>query len=87
MLVYDDEMAVKHDESDFSASEDEENQDIKKKTNKSIYRDKIAKNLVNSHDKVDKRMLKIHRIVEKSHQKVDLISYLGSKKFCSVEFL
>ena len=53
LLVYDDEKAIKHDDSDFSASENEENQVIKKKTNKSIERDKIAKNLVNSQDKVD----------------------------------
>ena len=36
LLVYDDEKAIEHDDSDFSASENEKNQAIKKKTNKSI---------------------------------------------------
>ena len=36
LLVYDDEFAIEHEESDFSASEKEENQVIKKKTSKNI---------------------------------------------------
>ena len=63
----------------MSDSENEKDLCSKKQTNKSMYTDKIAKLLVNSHDKVDKRMLKLHKIAEKSSKSTDLIDYLGVK--------
>ena len=69
--------------SNFSESESEENKDSDEKTLKSTIRDKIAKNIVTSLDKVDKRMLKLHGFVKKPHQKTDLIGYLGLKEFLS----
>ena len=79
-MLFDDENAVRSDYSDFSDSESAKNKDSNNKTIKSIYSDKIAKNLVNSLDRVDTRMLKLHRIVKKPHQKTDLINYLGLKE-------
>ena len=49
----------------------------KKKTSKSIFVDCIARNLVNSHDIVDKRMLKLHKIVSNSSKSRNLLDYLG----------
>ena len=60
-MVFDDEDVTLSDGSDFSDSDGEQNEDKMKIT----YRDLIAKNLVNSLDKVDKRMLKLHRVVRK----------------------
>ena len=52
----------------------------KKQTNKSIYIDSIAKKLVRSFNEVDKRMLKLHKITETSHEKTNLIDYLGVRE-------
>ena len=79
LVAFDDEKNVMFGNSDSSNSENDEAQASKKQTNKSLYTDKIAKNLVNSHDKVDQRMLKLHKIVENSQEKTDLINYLGVK--------
>ena len=50
-----------------------------KKTSKTIFTDRIAVDLVNSRDKVDKRLLKLHKIASDSTQKTDLLDYLGVK--------
>ena len=80
LRVFDYESAALSNVSDFSDSESEENKDSDKKTLKSTNRDKIAKNIVTSHDKVDKRLLKLHSFVKKPPKKTDLIGFLGLKE-------
>ena len=76
-MVIDDEDASLSHGSDFSDSEGEQNEDIIK----IVYRNLIAKNLVNSHDKVDKRMLKLHRVVRKhTGVKESLFTMLSMKR-------
>ena len=82
LVTFEQECASLSDEdSNISYSENDE-KDFKGKdrTNKSIYTDRIAKDLINSHDKVDKRMLKLHKIAENSSKSTDLIDYLGVKE-------
>ena len=67
LAVYDDKSALLNVDSDISYSENDEDLVSKKQTSKSIYAGRIAKNLINSKDKVDKRMLKLHKILENSH--------------------
>ena len=58
----------------------EESKVSKHLTSKSIYTDKIAKEILNSRSKVDKRLLNLHKISENSRSsKTDLINYLGVK--------
>ena len=80
LRVFDYESSALSNVSDFSDSESEENKDSDKKTLKSTYRDKIAKNIVTSLDKVEKRMLKLHGFVKKPRKKTDLIGFLGLKE-------
>ena len=77
LRVFDYESAALSNVSDFSDSESEENKDSDKKILKSTYTDKIAKNIVTSLDRVDKRMLKLHGVVKKPKKKTDLIGFLG----------
>ena len=80
LRIFDYESSALSNVSDFSDSESEENKDSDKKTLKKSYRDKIAKNIVTSQDRVDKRMLKLHGIVKKPRKKTDLIGFLGLKE-------
>ena len=59
---------------------EEERKVSKPLTSKSIYTDRIVKEIIKSGDKVDKRLLKLHKISENSRTATtDLISYLGVK--------
>ena len=78
-MAYDEERAVLDEDSDFSYNESNMVLQSNKKTSLSTFTDRIAKDLINSHNKVDKRMLKLHKIVETSYEKTDLINYLGVK--------
>ena len=78
-MASDDEAANKHGDSDLSHSENDIDIDDNKQTSKSIITDRIAKDLVNSRDPVDRRLLKIHKIFAVSNNKIDLIKYLGVK--------
>ena len=78
-MASDDEVAYKHGDSDLSHSENDIDIDDNKQTSKSIITDRIAKDLVNSRDPVDRRLLKIHKIFAISNNKIDLIKYLGVK--------
>ena len=64
-----------YEDSDGSKSDSEKD----KKTNKSIFTDRIAKDLINSHDKVDRRLLKLHKFATGPTQKIDKMDYLGVK--------
>ena len=72
LVAYDHE---KDEDSDGSESDKEKG----KKTNRSIFSDRIAKDLINSHDKVDHRLLKMHKITTGPTQKIDKMGYLGVK--------
>ena len=80
LRIFDYESSALSNVSNFSDSESEENKDSDKKTLKKSYRDKIAKNIVTSLDRVDKRMLKLHGIVKNPRKKTDLIDFLGLKE-------
>ena len=67
LVAYDDKSAQINNVSDISYSENDGELANKKQTSKSIYAGKIAKNLINSQNKIDKRMLKLHKILENSH--------------------
>ena len=72
-MAYDHEKEILHEDSDGSESDNEKG----KKTKRSIFTDRIAKDLINSHDKVDQRLLKLHKFT--TTQKIDRMDYLGVK--------
>ena len=74
-MAYDHEKEILHEDSDGSESDNEKG----KKTKRSIFTDRIAKDLINSHDKVDQRLLKLHKFATGPTQKVDKMGYLGVK--------
>ena len=82
LVVYDDEKTDMNEKSD-SYSESDSNQVGQERTNESFYKNKIAKDLIDSSDKVDKRMLYLHKIVEKTNKKTDLIDFLDRKNSIS----
>ena len=65
----------KDEDSDGSKSESDKD----KQTNKSIFTDRIAKDLFNSRDKVDQRLLKLHKFAAGPTQKTDKLGFLGVK--------
>jgi len=79
-VACDDEMAFSPFESDISFSEIDKGLVNTKQTSKSIFTDRIAKDLLNSHNKVNNRLLKLHRIANNSHQTTELIDFLGVKE-------
>ena len=74
-MAYDYEKEFLYEDSDGSESDSEKGQ----KTNRSIFTDRIAKDLINSHDKVDRRLLKLHKFATGPTQKIDKMGYLGVK--------
>ena len=62
-------------DSDGSDSDNEKG----KKNNRSIFSDRIAKDLINSHDKVDQRLLKLHKMTTGPTHEIDKMGYLGVK--------
>ena len=64
-MVVNDDKNAKIDQKSDSYSGSDSNQEGQKRTHKSIYTDRIAKDLINSKDKVDKRMLQLHKIALK----------------------
>ena len=74
-MAYDHEKEILYEDSDGSESDSERG----KKTNRSIFTGRIAKDLINSHDKVDQRLLKLHKFATGPTQKIDKMDYLGVK--------
>ena len=74
-MVYDHEKEIVYEDSEGSESDKEKG----KKTSKSIFTDMIAKDLINSHEKVDQRLLKLHKFATGQTQQNDKMSYLGIK--------
>ena len=68
-------------DSDSSFCEDEQQLANSRQTKKSIFTDKIAKDLAYSRDKVDRRLLKIHKMAKQPPSRrtklLDLLEYLG----------
>ena len=74
-MAYNHEKEILYEDSDGSKSDTEKD----KKTNKSIFTDRIAKDLFNSRDKVDQRILKLHKFTAEKTQYIDKMDYLGIK--------
>ena len=74
-MTYDHEKEFLYEDSDGSENVNEKD----KKSNRSIFSDRIAKDLINSHDKVDQRLLKLHKFTTGPTQKTDKMGYFGVK--------
>ena len=74
-MTYSYEKEILHEDSAGSKSESDKN----KQTNKSIFSDRIAKDLLNSRDIVDQRLLKLHKFASRPTQKTDKLGFLGVK--------
>ena len=48
-----------------------------------MYIERISKDLINSKEKVDKRMLILHNIAQKAKKKTDLMNFLNVRKSIS----
>ena len=79
LVAYDEERKLLEKDSEFSFSDNNIDRADDKETSKSTFTDRIAKDLINSRNKVSKRLLKLHKIAENRHKPTDLISYLGIK--------
>ena len=79
-MACDEDKAFFHGESDLSYSEIDKDEGDKRQTSKSIFTDRIAKDLINSRNKVDIRLLKLHKIAENKYKTTDVIDLLGVKE-------
>ena len=81
LIASDDQRTNENCDSDVSFCEDEAHLAKSGQTKKSIFTDRIAKDMIFSRDKVDRRMLKLHKLAKQTPSRrtslLDLLEYLG----------
>ena len=76
-MTFEDKQALLDGNTDPSSNEHDSDPFESKKSAKSTYYNNLARNLVNSKDKVDKRFMKLHEMHAYPNRKTSLLDMLG----------